>query len=64
MDHLGLGWQFGSDLFLGPAQQEGLDPCVEVLQPFFVALAFDRDSVITVEGLAVAEPAGQQKVEQ
>ncbi|MND89557.1 hypothetical protein D3C80_816180 [compost metagenome] len=64
MNHLGLGRQFGGDLFLGATQQEGFDPRVEVLQAFAVVLALDRDAVVAIECLGVAEPARQQEVEQ
>ena len=64
MDDFGLGRQFGGDLLFGAAQEEGLDPRIQVLQAFFVALLLDGGAVVAVELLAVAQPAWHQEVEQ
>ena len=64
MDDLGFRRQFGGHLFLGPAQQEGFDPTVEVVQPYFAAALFNRHAVIAVEAFYVAKPARQQEVKQ
>ncbi|MNJ76552.1 hypothetical protein D3C77_738590 [compost metagenome] len=58
MDHFGLGWQLGGNLFLGAPEQEGLDSRIEVLQALVIALALDRYPIVTIEGLGIAKPAG------
>ena len=64
MDDFGLGRQFGGDLLLGAAQQERFDPRIEMLQALVAALAFNGHPVVAIESLDVAQPAGQQEVEQ
>ncbi|MCY1405538.1 hypothetical protein D9M71_207770 [compost metagenome] len=61
---LALRRQFGGDLFLFSAQQEGFDPRIEVRQPLAVVEFLDGRAVEPGELAARAEPAGHQQVEQ
>ncbi len=63
VDDFGLGRQFGGHLFLGPAQQEGFDATVQMLQADFAGVFLDGHAVVAVEALGIAQPARQQEVE-
>jgi hypothetical protein len=64
LDDLALRRQLRGHLLLGAAQQEGADARGQVRQACLVAVALDGRAVVLGELAGVAEPAGQQEVEQ
>ena len=56
--------QFRGDLLFGAAQQEGPYPATESIRYFMVAVFLDGGAKEAAELFAVAQQAGQQKVEQ
>ena len=64
MNQNGLGRQLGSHLVLGPTQDEGCHPTLEILLAIFIGVFLDRALKPRPKGFLAPQEPGQEEAHQ